>query len=149
MLIESEHLASLGQLIGGIAHNLKTPIMSVAGGLEGLSALIDEYGESIGDSEVTAEDHREIADEMRAWIGKMKNYTAYMSDIITTVKGQAVQLTASTTGSFSIKELIKRVEILMNHELKRYSCSLSVKCASIKTRSSKGSSTASFRSSTT
>lgn len=128
MLIESEHLASLGQLIGGIAHNLKTPIMSVAGGLEGLSDLIDEYGESIGDSEVTAEDHREIADEMRAWIGKMKNYTAYMSDIITTVKGQAVQLTASTTGSFSIKELIKRVEILMNHELKRYSCSLNVKC---------------------
>ena len=37
MLIESEHLASLGQLVGGIAHNLKTPIMSISGGLEGLT----------------------------------------------------------------------------------------------------------------
>jgi signal transduction histidine kinase len=29
-LIEREHLASLGQMVGGIAHNLKTPIMSVS-----------------------------------------------------------------------------------------------------------------------
>ena len=129
MLIESEHLASLGQLVGGIAHNLKTPIMSVAGGLEGMFDLIDEYDESIEDSAVTAADHHEIAEEMRGWIRKMKEYTAYMSDIITAVKGQAVQLTASTTGSFSVRELIKRVEILMNHELKRYSCRLDVKCS--------------------
>lgn len=128
MLIESEHMASLGQLVGGIAHNLKTPIMSVAGGLEGLTDLIGEYDESIGDSEITDQDHHEIAGEMLVWIGKMKEYTAYMSDIITTVKGQAVQLTSSTTGSFCIKELVKRVDILMNHELKRYSCSLDVKC---------------------
>ena len=128
MLIESEHLASLGQLVGGIAHNLKTPIMSVAGGLEGLSDLIDEYEEAVDDSEVTVEDHHEIAGEMRGWIVKMKDYAAYMSDIISTVKDQAVQLTASTTGSFSVKELVKRVDILMNHELKRYSCSLDVQC---------------------
>ena len=33
-LMESERLSSLGQLIGGIAHNLKTPIMSIAGAAE-------------------------------------------------------------------------------------------------------------------
>ena len=42
-LMESERLSSLGQLIGGIAHNLKTPIFSVTGGLEALADLVKEY----------------------------------------------------------------------------------------------------------
>ena len=40
MLMERERLASLGQLIGGIAHNLKTPIMSISGAAEGLTDLV-------------------------------------------------------------------------------------------------------------
>ncbi len=47
MLMEKERLASLGQLIGGIAHNLKTPIMSISGAAEGLTDLIKEYDASI------------------------------------------------------------------------------------------------------
>ena len=43
MLMEKERLASLGQLIGGISHNLKTPIMSISGAAEGLTDLINEY----------------------------------------------------------------------------------------------------------
>ena len=39
MAIERERLASLGQMIGGIAHNLKTPIMSISGAVEGLDDL--------------------------------------------------------------------------------------------------------------
>ena len=71
----------------------------------------------MSDDTITVEDHREIANEMRTWIGKIKEYTTYMSDVISTVR-TAVQLTASTTDSFMLKELIKRVDILMNHELK-------------------------------
>ena len=61
ILMEKERLASLGQLIGGIAHNLKTPIMSISGGIEGLKDLINEYDDSIGDEQVTDEDHHQIA----------------------------------------------------------------------------------------
>ena len=65
MLMEKERLASLGQLIGGISHNLKTPIMSISGAAEGLTDLINEYDTSIGDPEVTPEDHHAIANDMR------------------------------------------------------------------------------------
>ena len=41
-----------------------------------------------------------------------------MSDIITAVKGQAVTLSETDDISFDIDELIKRVDILMKHELK-------------------------------
>lgn len=125
-LVESERLASLGQLIGGIAHNLKTPIMSMAGGFEALDDLIKEYDEAIEDNEVTDEDHHEIAKEMAEWVGKLRPYLSYMSDVITTVKDQAVQLNDSSNKSFALDEAVKRVDILMKHELKQYYCKLNM-----------------------
>ena len=117
-LMESERLASLGQLIGGIAHNLKTPIMSISGALEGLKNLIKEYEDSIDDPEVNSQDHHDIANDMSEWISKIKDYTEYMSDIITAVKGQAVTLSEADSVHFTLDELVKRVNILMKHELK-------------------------------
>lgn len=118
VLMEKERLATLGQMVGGIAHNLKTPIMSISGASEGLKDLINEYDKSIGDSDVTVQDHHEIAHDMRNWIEKLDSYTEYMSDIITAVKGQAVTLSNQEIVSFTISELVKRVQILMKHELK-------------------------------
>ena len=118
ILMERERLASLGQLIGGIAHNLKTPIMSISGAAEGLTDLVKEYDSSIDDPEVNSQDHHDIAKDMSEWIVKIKEYTEYMSDIITAVKGQAVTLSETENISFDIDELVKRVDILMKHELK-------------------------------
>lgn len=118
LLVEKERLASLGQLVGGIAHNLKTPIMSIAGAAEGLTDLVKEYDSSIDDPEVTHQDHHEIAHDMDVWIEKIKTHTSYMSDVITAVKGQAVNLNEEEQDTFTIDELMKRVNILMKHELK-------------------------------
>lgn len=126
LLMERERLASLGQLIGGIAHNLKTPIMSISGAAEGLTDLIQEYNSSIGDPEVTNEDHHAIARDMEEWVEKIKTHTAYMSDIITAVKGQAVTLSENYDITFDIDELVKRVDILMKHELKNALVTLNV-----------------------
>ena len=117
-LMERERLASLGQLIGGIAHNLKTPIMSISGASEALTDLTKEYDSSIDDPEVNSQDHHDIAKDMNSWISKIKEYTEYMSDIITAVKGQAVTLSETENITFDIEELLKRVNILMRHELK-------------------------------
>ena len=117
-LIEQERLASLGQMIGGIAHNLKTPIMSISGAAEGIKDLVNEYDASIGNPMVTYQDYHDIAKDMYKWIDKIKSYTEYMSDIITAVKGQAVALTNDSETTFTLDELIKRIDILMRHELK-------------------------------
>ena len=117
-LMERERLASLGQMIGGIAHNLKTPIMSISGAADGLEDLITEYKKSIDDPEVTKEDHHAIADDMSNWISKIRTYDSYMSDVITAVKGQAVNMNDEKPILFTVKELLNRVNILMKHELK-------------------------------
>lgn len=125
-LVEQERLASLGQMVGGIAHNLKTPIMSIAGAMEGLEDLVNEYDSSIEDKEVTADDHHAIASDMKDWIHKVNSYDAYMSDIITTVKGQATNFTDGTSEIFTLEELTNRVELLMRQELKKSFVSLNI-----------------------
>ena len=71
-LLSKERLASLGQMIGGIAHNLKSPIFSIAGAIEGLEDLTKEYKESIEDPTVIVEDHKEIAKDMYNWTEKIR-----------------------------------------------------------------------------
>ena len=122
VILERERLVSLGQLIGGIAHNLKTPIMSVAGGIDQVQCLVEEYTASILDDEVSIDDHKEIAAEMQDWLAKMKTHMAYMSDIISTVKDQATKFNNPEETWFTLDELLKRVKILMQHELAKNSC---------------------------
>jgi len=92
--------------------------MSISGAIQGLGDLIKEYDLSIDNPGVTSEDHHEIAKDMSEWVGKIKNYLEYMSDVITAVKGQAVNFSEEQQDTFTISTLVKHVNILMKHELK-------------------------------
>lgn len=114
---ENERLASLGQLIGGISHNLMSPIMSISGISVALEDLKNEYKESIGDPMVTKEDHYEISSEIAQWIEKLKEYNAYMSKVISNVKSQAVQLNYHANNGFTIDELLNRIEFMKSSDI--------------------------------
>ena len=126
ILIEQERLSSLGQLIGGIAHNLKTPIMSISGASKALDDLINEYDKSIGNDQVNEKDFHEIANDMHEWNNKINVYLDYMTEIINTAKGQAVSMNASMVTEFSIKELVTRIQILMKEQLMQFNCELNL-----------------------
>lgn len=125
-MMEQERLASLGQMVGGLAHNLKTPIMSISGSTVAVDNLVDESLASLGDPEVTEEDYREIYLDMRIWLKKIRDACAYMSDIITAVKDQAANIDASDGRDFTFEELMKRVSLLLRHELQGGTCRLTV-----------------------
>ncbi|WP_077533853.1 sensor histidine kinase [Massiliimalia massiliensis] len=123
-MMEQERLAFLGQMVGGLAHNLKTPIMSISGSLSAVENLIQECTLSIGDADVTPDDYHEIYAEMDSWLQRMRESCAYMSDIITAVKGQASSMNVSDSVDFSLTETFKRVSLLLRHELLNSRCSL-------------------------
>ncbi|MBQ7410304.1 MAG: HAMP domain-containing histidine kinase [Clostridia bacterium] len=127
MLVERERLASLGQMVGGIAHSLKTPIFSISGGVAGLTDLVNEFDASIGNPQVNEQDMHEIASDMKVWLQKIKGQLSYMSEVITTVKGQAVNLSGDDTVDFTIKELFSHTNILMKHELQSALVTLNIK----------------------
>lgn len=123
-MMEQESLAFLGQMIGGIAHNLKTPIMGLAGCISSSEALLQECRESLGDPQVNDDDYREIYDELNSWFNKMKESTAYMSDIITAIKDQATNVSVNEDGVFNIEDVLKRCILLIRHELIKSGCTL-------------------------
>ena len=125
-MMEQERMAFLGQMIGGLAHNLKTPIMSISGCISAAEDLVAECEESLSDPQVVEEDYREIYGEMRDWFQKVKDSSAYMSDIITAIKGQAANISTDENSTFTIEEMLKRCMLLMRHELLNSGCRLKV-----------------------
>ena len=125
-MMEQERMAFLGQMIGGLAHNLKTPIMSISGCIAAAEDLVAECEESLSDPQVVEEDYREIYGEMRDWFQKVKDSSAYMSDIITAIKGQAANISTDENSTFTIEEMLKRCMLLMRHELLNSGCRLKV-----------------------
>ena len=125
-MMEQERLAFLGQMMGGLAHNLKTPIMSISGCLSAAEALVDEAEESLEDPQVVSDDYREIYQEIREWFQKARDASAYMSDIISAIKGQAATVSANQEATFTIDELMKRTMLLMRHELHSSGCTLAL-----------------------
>lgn len=123
-MMEQERFAFLGQMMGGLAHNLKTPIMSISGCINAADGLVDECVTSLDDPNVNADDYREIYGEMRDWFQKVREASAYMSDIITAIKGQAVSVGTFEESLFTLDELIKRTTLLIRHELVSCGCTL-------------------------
>ena len=119
MMIEQERLASLGQMIGGIAHNLKTPIFSISGANMALSELTNELSKSIDDERVDKNDYREIAKEMKEWNKKIDTYLEYMSDIITAVKGQTTVFANDLKEYIVISDIFRTIKVLIEHEMQK------------------------------
>lgn len=118
-MIEQERLATLGQMIGGIAHNLKTPIFSISGANMALSELTNELSKSIDDERVDKNDYREIAKEMKEWNKKIDTYLEYMSDIITAVKGQTTVFANDLKEYIVISDIFKTIKVLIEHEMQK------------------------------
>ena len=123
-MLEQERMAFLGQMIGGLAHNLKTPIMSISGCISAAENLVDECEDSLSNPQVLEEDYREIYQELRDWFQKTKASTAYMSDIIAAIRGQATNISTDEHSTFTIDEMMKRSSLLMRHELLNGNCIL-------------------------
>ncbi|TYQ16902.1 UNVERIFIED_CONTAM: DNA-binding LacI/PurR family transcriptional regulator [Acetivibrio alkalicellulosi] len=135
VLLESERLSSLGQLVGGISHNLMSPIMSISGVQVAMESLINEYEESLLDSEVTKEDYIEILDEMEMWSNRLREFNSYMSKVIGTIKSQAVELNSDITNEFTIEELLDRIKFILSNNTRLDKCILNIEIdISIKTK---------------
>lgn len=125
-LIEKARLLSLNQLIGGIAHNIKTPLMSSAGGVLALTKFTQKLDCFFENENIYIKfpEYNETIKEMLKWENNIKQYLIYISEIISTVKDQSVSLNSNNIKSFRIKEIYEKLNLLMGFELKKSGCFL-------------------------
>ncbi|KNY28392.1 ATP-binding region ATPase domain protein [Pseudobacteroides cellulosolvens ATCC 35603 = DSM 2933] len=123
-MIDNERLYFMGRILGSITHNMKTPLMCIGTSIQSLKELINEYSNSIGDSLVTNDDHHDIAKDMEVAADNIYQYLVYLKDLALTLKDQTVSRSISQYNSFTIDDLLKRLNIILNDQLKVYRCTM-------------------------
>ncbi|MHC1682654.1 MAG: ATP-binding protein [Clostridiaceae bacterium] len=122
LIIEKERLESLSKLIGGVAHNLKTPIMSVAGGLSIIKKDVNKLSTYLNNND--SSEIEKLMNEINSWNERGQTYLRYMTDIINATKSQLKDFDLSKIEHFIVKDVIKKIGLLMSFELKKNKCKL-------------------------
>lgn len=122
-LLASEKMASLGRLTAGIAHEMNTPLAAIRASINELKSLVHEYKSSIIDPDVSTEDHKEIAEEMRKALQLADKAGNKASSFIRSIKTQTRNDQSSDPSvQFSLKQVIEECITLLGHRLRYEKC---------------------------
>jgi sigma-B regulation protein RsbU (phosphoserine phosphatase) len=123
-LLSAEKMASLGRITASIAHEMNTPLAAVRTALMEIDKRAAEYQASIGDDDVTAADHAEIAQEMRASLQLASSAAARAAAFVRGIKTQTRDLSAQHKIAFDPTLVIEEALLLLGYDLRRASCEL-------------------------
>jgi len=121
----TERMASLGRLTAGIAHEMNTLLAALRASLLEIARLADEYQSSIGDPRVTAEDHGEIAADMKASIKLADTAAKRAASFVQGIKTQTRNMGQVEARRFDAVPVVEEALLLLGHALRNASCELS------------------------
>jgi len=119
-LLLSEKMAGIGRLTAGIAHEMNTPLSAVRSALEEARALTEEYRSSIGDPEVTADDHQAIAQDILKSIDLSRRAAERASSFVRSIKSQTRDMGAKDRAIFDASSVLEETVLLLSHASKEH-----------------------------
>ena len=125
-LVRAEKMAAFGRMTAGMAHEMNTPLGSTLNTLDLVHELVDEYAQSIGDPQVTEQDHAEIAAEMKALVGDTQKWVTKATTYIRTLKLQARGMQDDAKQHFELLQVIEDTKLLLAHQLRLTQCTVQV-----------------------
>jgi signal transduction histidine kinase len=114
-----DRIAGLGMLAAGLAHEVKTPVAATMNSLDTARRLVNELTESIGHAEVTQDDLREIAGELKTTVQDATLSTERVGQIIRRVREHTRGLHATSSAEFGVIDRVRAIESLVSHQVVR------------------------------
>lgn len=122
-MIHKERLSALGEMAGGIAHNLKTPLMAI--GVN--TAIMKRLTARIELADMNEEDGLLVA-RMQETLEKIPPLVGYADRIVDTLLSQTKGSQSDSQGSFSCGQAIAQLKVLLEHESKKRGITLQFNC---------------------
>ncbi|MGE5329545.1 MAG: histidine kinase N-terminal 7TM domain-containing protein [Deltaproteobacteria bacterium] len=122
-LMQKERLASLGEIAGGVAHDINSPLSSIQTELHiinTLAARIEESGQIVQEKEL------QYLNEIKKRIQNISNASQKIVKIVNSVRNHTRNLSGETVQDFYIGSIFDDLKILLDHQLKQAKCELTI-----------------------
>jgi signal transduction histidine kinase len=117
-LLVSEKMAALGRVTAGIAHEINSPLGGIMNSLQLARDLTHEYERSLGDPDVSADDHRQIADELKQTLALAEQAATRVGQFVRNIKAQTRAQAESHTDTFEVQPETESTMQLLAHLLR-------------------------------
>ncbi len=128
ILVESEKMASLGELVAGVAHEVNTPIGVCVTAASFLQEQTDIFEQQFKDKKLTEEDVNAFIECLNDSSDILANSLTRASELIKSFKQVAVDQSSEASYNFNMAENLGQVIASLHHKLKKAHCEVVVEC---------------------
>ena len=109
IIVKQQQLVSIGELAGGVAHDINTPISAIKTGIVMLNTMSEERTDS----------EKEILE-------RMDNCSTKIINIVNSMRNQIRNLGSTTKVKFKISSVLNDIKIITYHEMNKNHCEINM-----------------------
>jgi len=128
-LIHAEKMASLGDLVAGVAHEINTPVGMSLTGITHFIDITNELNDTYQKDEMSQEDFEKYLKSSLELSTSINSNLVKAAKLIRSFKEVSVDQSSEAQRTFNMKEYLDEILLSLHHEIKRKKHIISIDCA--------------------